>query len=153
MLLSTQKTCLLAPGDTWNCSGLGMPVKSNFQGSPGYVPLVSMDLIWELLGRLVLELFIVQMRHVSALQLSILILFMPGVTMTSTDQLYKEGFLPIVNSLMHSLMGWQAEVWENNFSCSLISHSWPPRSLLNPHTFPLYRLGSNWWLWSLRNEE
>lgn len=71
---------------------LGMTVKSTFQCSPGYVPLVSMDLIWELLGSLVLKLFIVQMRHVSSLQLSIFILFMPRVTMTSTDQLYKASF-------------------------------------------------------------
>lgn len=110
---------------------LGMPVKSNFQCSPGYVPLVSMDLIWELLGRLVLELFIVQMRRVSALQLSILILFMPGVTMTSTDQLYKEGFLPIVNSLMSLPDGMTHAVWKKDYRpCLLTSHPWVPRSIM-----------------------
>ena len=45
-----------------------------------------MGFIWGLLGGLVLELFIVQMGHVSTILL--IILFIPGVTMTSTNQLY-----------------------------------------------------------------
>ena len=64
---------------------LGMTVKSIYQSSPGCVPLVWMDLIWRPLRSLVLRLFIAQVRQISAIWL--IILFIPGVTMTSTNQL------------------------------------------------------------------
>lgn len=67
-----------------------------------------MGLIWGPLGNLVLEFFIVQMGHVSIIQL--IILFTPGVIMTSTNLLYI-GLLSVVCSLM--------SLTDSFISCSL----------------------------------
>ena len=105
-------------------STLCMTVKSVCQAYPGYVPLVSIGLTWGLLavcvcwggGCLMLELVIIQMKHVSTMRL--IVLFMTGATMTSAISSLVKDSLPI-SSLM-------------NFLNSLISHS------LGKEPWPIY---------------
>ena len=82
----------------------GKPI---FKFWSGYSSLVSMGLIWGPLGRLVLGLFTVQMVQVSAIPL--IKLFLLEVTMTSTNQLYRDSHLDWV-PWWASQMAWQAAV-------------------------------------------
>lgn len=70
----------------------------------GYSSLVSMDLIWGPLGRLVLGLSIIQVSAIPLIKL-----FLLEVTMTATNQLYRDSHLDWV-PWWASHMAWQAAI-------------------------------------------
>ena len=85
----TQKMCLLAPRDTWSSQ---LPSAWQWNQCASLLQDMSLWSEWSLSGGFgrgdqVLGLFIVQMGPVSTIRL--IILFMPGVTMTPTNQLYR----------------------------------------------------------------
>ena len=86
-LLPTQKTCLLALEDTWNCPYSWHDYEINLPVFPRICPsALNGPYIWGLLGGLVLGMFTVQMEKVPTIEL--IIFFIPGVTVTLTNHLY-----------------------------------------------------------------
>ena len=91
-----------------------------------------MGLIWGPLGRLVLGLFIVQMVQVSAIPL--IKLFLPEVTMTASNQLYRDSHLDWV-PWWASQMAWQTAVGEVSI---VHDHQLTTRGLLGLYQSPFF---------------